>query len=103
MRQLLAAASLCLASTALAAGAITMDNNNGNDVIRCEGQDVTVNGNMNHITLAGERVTGNNNQVTWARALKGKRPSIANPGSHNTIAQSAAGGAGAAAAADATG
>lgn len=122
MYRLLAALSLCL-STAALADPIQVDDNNENQTLRCEGNDAIINGNSNNLTLAGDcptvtingnqnqvaidgvgklRVPGNNNQVTWARALKGKKPTISNPGSHNAIAQSKAGGAAANAAADAT-
>jgi DUF3060 family protein len=123
MNRLLAALSLCLATAAFAGDLIQIDDNNENQTLRCEGNPVIVNGNQNNLTLAGDcpsvvvngnqnqlaieavgklRVPGNNNQVTWARALTGKKPTISSPGSHNTIAQSRAGGAAAATAADAT-
>jgi hypothetical protein len=123
MYRLLAALSLCLATTAVAGDPIQIDDNNENQTLRCEGNDAVINGNSNNLTLAGDcptvtingnqnqvaidgvgklRTTGNNNQVTWARALKGKKPTISNPGSHNAIAQSKSGGAAANAAADAT-
>lgn len=122
MYRLLAALSLCL-STAALADPIEVDDNNENQTLRCEGNDAIINGNSNNLTLAGDcptvtingnqnqvaidgvgklRVLGNNNQVTWARSLKGKKPAISNPGSHNSIAQSKAGGAAAGAGADAT-
>ncbi|HYV45994.1 MAG TPA: DUF3060 domain-containing protein [Myxococcaceae bacterium] len=122
MRYLLAALSLCL-STAALADPIQIDDNSENQVLRCEGNPVIVNGNSNNLTLSGNcpsvlingnqnqvaieavdklRVTGNNNQVSWARTInKGKKPNISNPGSHNQIAQSKAGGAAAAVASDA--
>lgn len=122
MSRLLAALALCLASAALADPTL-VDDNQENQTLRCEGNDVIVNGNSNNLTLAGDCpnvyvngnqnqlaidgvgklwTAGNNNQVTWARALKGKKPAISNSGSHNTIAQSKAGGAAANTAADAT-
>jgi len=122
MRPLLAAVSLCLAPTAFASGAIIVGENNGRRVIRCNGQDVEVDGNQNTITLSGNcavilvkgnhnrvavesvawlRLIGSDNQVSWARGAGGRPPSVVDVGSRNSVAQSRGAGTGAAAASDA--
>jgi len=122
MRPLLAAVSLCLAPAAFASGAIIVGENNGSRVIRCNGQDVEVDGNQNTITLSGNcavilvkgnhnrvavesvawlRLIGSDNQVSWARGAGGRQPSVVDVGSRNSVAQSRGAGTGAAAASDA--
>lgn len=123
MRPLLAAVSLCLAPAAFASGAIIVGENNGGRVIRCNGRDVEVDGNQNTITLSGNcavilvkgnhnrvavesvawlRLIGNDNQVSWARGVGGRQPSVVDVGSRNTVAQARGAGTGPAAASDAT-
>src|SRR5262245_62174525 len=95
MRPLLAAVSMCLASAAFAGGVIVIDDNNRNQVLRCDGQDLIVNGNSSNLTMSGEcptvtvngnrntvavesvgklRVLGNDNQVSWGKGTKDKKP-----------------------------
>ena len=122
MRPLLAAASLCFAPAAFASGAIIVGENNGDQVTRCNGRDVEVDGNQNTISLSGDcakvivkgnhnrvsvesvawlRLIGNDNQVSWARGVGGRPPSVVDVGARNLVAQSRGAGTGAAAASDA--
>jgi hypothetical protein len=117
MRPRLAAISLCLAPAAFASGAIIVGENNGGRVIRCNGRDVEVDGNQNTITLSGNcavvlvkgnhnrvavesvawlRLIGSDNQVSWARGVGGRPPSVVDVGARNSVAQSRGAGAGAA-------
>jgi len=122
MRPLFATVSLCLGPAAFASGAIIVGENNGDRVIRCNGRDVEVDGNQNTITLSGNcavilvkgnhnrvavesvawlRLIGNDNQVSWARGVRGRQPNVVDVGSRNSVAQSRGAGTGAAATSDA--
>jgi len=87
-------------------GEITINDNMHNRTFDCRGRSVSVAGNYNNVILRGEcsRLTvdgtgnnvtlesvgaittmGNNNNVTWARGLRGQNPRISNPGNNNKI------------------
>ena len=76
-----------------------------------DAQDVTVNGSHNHVTIKGTchaltisgdanavslesvssiSLTGEGNEVTWAKALDGERPQVTDLGKSNKITHSAA-------------
>jgi len=97
---------LCLSIFGLEAKKIVIDKNELTKTIKCEGDEVIVNGNENELTIKGEcsrlyvpgnkniieveavaeiDTPGNKNTVTWEKGIDGKKPSISNLGTKNTI------------------
>lgn len=97
---------LCFSIWGLDAKKIVIDKNELTKTIRCDGDDVIVRGNQNELTIKGEcsslyvpgnknivyveavakiDTPGNKNTVTWEKGIDGKKPSISNLGTDNTI------------------
>jgi hypothetical protein len=97
-------------TTATAGKAVLVVSENGKtQALEAEGQDVSIDGNKNDITLRGKchaltvsgnqntvhaealasiSTPGNKNAVTWTQAVNGERPQITNVGSGNSIEHS---------------
>ena len=93
---------------AKAAAELVVNENERHINYECSGKSVEVNGNENVITLSGRcdnlsvkgndniikvgivasiSTAGNNNNVTWIRATRGKKPAITDSGTDNVIVQ----------------
>jgi hypothetical protein len=88
--------------------AVVIDDNAKTETIDCAGNDVTVDGNLNKLSLTGEcrnvdvngngnvvgveaavaiSLLGNRNTVTWRRGVAGKDPRVSNLGNGNTVSR----------------
>jgi hypothetical protein len=97
---------LCIGAWGLHAKEIVIIQNELTKTIHCQGDDVTVKGNKNELTIKGEcsrlyvmgnkniinveavakiETPGNKNTVIWENGIDGKKPSISNLGTKNKI------------------